>query len=82
MNHTVRSLRRDVPNMACVIITWMSILMCNISKFVKYILFADDTNMFCADSNIGKLSDMCDILDKMSTWFAVNRLTLSVSKTN
>ena len=25
---------------------------------------------------------MCNVLDKMPTWFAVNRLTLSISKTN
>ena len=57
--------------------------MCNISKLVKYILFADDTNIFYADSGIGKLSDnMCNVLDKMSTWFAVSRLTLNISKTN
>ena len=57
--------------------------MCNISKLVKYILFADDTKTFYVDSDIGKLSDnMCNILDKMSTWIAVNRLILNISKTN
>ena len=51
--------------------------MCNISKLVKYILDADNTNIFCTDSDIRKLSDnMCNILDKMSSWFAVSRLTL------
>ena len=25
---------------------------------------------------------MCNVLDKMSTWFAVNRLTLNISKPN
>jgi len=57
--------------------------MCNISKLVKYILFADDTKTLCADSDIGKLSaNMCNVLGKLSTWFVVNRLTLSISKTN
>ena len=55
--------------------------MCNISKLVKYILFTDDTNIFYADNNIKRLSDMvCSMLDKMSTWFAVNRFTLNISK--
>ena len=37
----------------------------------------------CADSDIKKLSDnKCNVLDKISTWFAVNRLTLNISKTN
>ena len=54
--------------------------MCNISKLVKYILFADDTS---GDIDIRKLSgNMCNVLVKMSTWFAVNRLTLNISKTN
>ena len=40
----------------------------NISKFVKYILVADDTNIFCTDSYIRKCNDnMCNVLDKMST---------------
>ena len=56
--------------------------MCSITKLVKYILF-DDTKMCCADNNIKRLSDtVCRVLDKMSTWFALNRLTLNISKTN
>ena len=47
--------------------------MCNISKLVKYILFADDMTNFYADNNIRRLSyTVCSVLDKMSTWFAVN----------
>ena len=57
--------------------------MSSISKLVKYILFADDANICCTDSYIGKLSyNMCNVLDKMSTWFAINRLTLNISKIN
>ena len=28
---------------------------CNLKKILKLILFADDTNMFCGDSNINEL---------------------------
>ena len=56
---------------------------CNISKLIKCILFTGDTKLLCADSDIKRLSDtMCGMPDKVSTWFAVNRLTLSISKTN
>ena len=55
--------------------------LCNISKLVKYILFADDTNLFCANKNINRLiTTVSSVLDKMCTWFAVNKLSLNVSK--
>ena len=57
--------------------------LCNISKLVKYILFADDTNLFCANKNINQLiTTVSSVLDKMCTWFAVNKLSLNVSKTS
>ena len=31
---------------------------CNVSTLVKFILFADDTNLFCASNNILELRDM------------------------
>ena len=57
--------------------------LCNISRLVKYILFADDTNLFSADKNINQLvTTVSTILDKLCIWFAVNKLSLNVSKTN
>ena len=59
--------------------------MCNIYKLVKHILFADDTKpkKNYADDNIKRLSDTeCSVLEKNSTRFAVNRLTLNIYKTN
>ena len=57
--------------------------LCNISKLVKYILFADDTNLFCANKNINQLiTTVSSVLDKMCTWFAVNKLSLNVLKTS
>ena len=56
---------------------------CNVSKLLSLILFADDTNLFRSSHDINKLS--CEIsqkLTKLDTWFAVNNLSLNVSKTN
>ena len=30
---------------------------CNVSDLVKFVLFADDTNLFSSDNNIGRLVD-------------------------
>ena len=50
---------------------------------MKYILFADDTNLFCADKNINQLvTTVSTVLDKLCIWFAVNKLSLNVSKTS
>ena len=57
--------------------------LCNVSKLVKYILFANDTNLFCANKNINQLiTTVSSVLDKMCTWFAVNKLSLNVLKTS
>ena len=47
--------------------------------FHLFILFADDTNIVCSGSDIVQLSIE---LDKLSEWFAVNTLSLNLSKTN
>ena len=50
---------------------------------LKFILFADDINVFCADSDITRLVKTINAaLDKLNMWFAVNKLSLNVSKTN
>ena len=56
---------------------------CNISKILKFFLFVDDTNIFCSGHDAMQLSrDFSNELDKLSVWFAVNKLILNVSKTN
>ena len=56
---------------------------CNVSKFVKFILFADDTNVFCAGDNQLELECMLNReLAKLCKWFAVNKLSLHLSKTS
>ena len=56
---------------------------CNISKILKFVIFADDTNIFCSGHDAMQLSRyLSNELDKLSVWFAVNKLILNVSKTN
>ena len=55
----------------------------NVSRLVKYILSAHDTNLFCADKNINQLvTTVLTVLDKLCIWFAVNKLSLNVLKTS
>ena len=57
--------------------------MVSVSKLFKFIIFADDTNLFCSNRDIVNLSIMvCHELSKLETWFALNKLSLNVSKTN
>ena len=56
---------------------------CNVSKLLKFILFADDTNILYSDSNVHNLVSIINHeLDKLCTLFSVNKLSLNVSKTN
>ena len=56
---------------------------CNISKILNFVLFADDTNIFCSGHDAMQLSRyISNELDMLSVWFAVNKLILNVSKTN
>ena len=56
---------------------------CNISKIIQFILFADDTNIFCSDDDLTKLETKINQeLSKLNDWFAINKLSLNVSKTN
>ena len=56
---------------------------CNVSNMLDFILYADDTNIFHKHQNIDM---MCKIVsvesDKLSTWFALNKLAINISKIN
>lgn len=57
--------------------------MCNASELFEYVLFADDTNLFCSDENAQNLNNIVNNgLLELKTWFAANRLSLNVNKTN
>ena len=47
------------------------------------ILFADDTNLFISHNDpVYLINTLNRELNKLSTWFAANRLSLNLSKTN
>ena len=50
---------------------------------LEKIVFADDTNLFYCDSNLNELFRWTNTeMDKLHVWFAVNRLSINVTKTN
>ena len=55
----------------------------NISKDLKFFLFADDTNIYFESNDLIKLENTVNKeLKKLYFWLNVNRLSLNVSKTN
>ena len=55
--------------------------MCEVSKLLNIILFADDTNMLYSTRNI--VDTACTVnneLDKLDIWLGVNKLSLNVNK--
>ena len=57
--------------------------LCKVSETLKFVLFADDTNLFASGTD---LKQLCDVINeeliKINAWFRVNKLSLNVSKTN
>ena len=52
------------------------------SKLLKFILFADDTNLFFSSKSIKDLQNIINTeLDKLSNWFRIIKLSINVSKT-
>ena len=55
----------------------------NISKHLKFFLFADDTSIYFDSNNIFRLQKVVNReLRKVRKWLEANRLALNVSKTN
>ena len=55
----------------------------NCSNLFKFIIFADDTNLFVSDKNLVDLVISVNVeLQKLSMWFKANKLSLNVKKTN
>ena len=49
----------------------------------SYILFADDTSVFCKGNDLQTLFNLVNLqLEKISNWMKVNKLILNVDKTN
>ena len=56
---------------------------CNTSKLLSFILFADDTTVFLSDKDVNVLYDtMNNELYEVCNWFKCNKLSLNASKTN
>ncbi len=54
---------------------------CRVSYISKYVLFADDTNIFCSGENLQLLDMIITELNKLKTWFHRNKLSLNLNKT-
>ena len=53
------------------------------STLLKFILFADNTNIFYSGKNLYTVFDTLNLeLAKLSTWFKVSKLSHKVKKTN
>ena len=56
---------------------------CNVSNLLKFVLFADETNIFCANANVAVLQDTVNReLSKLFLWSSINKLSLNLGKTN
>ena len=56
--------------------------LCNVSDILKFILFADDTNIFCHGNDLKALENIINSeLSHVNTWFSANQLSLNIKKT-
>ena len=57
--------------------------LCNVSKVLEFILFADDTNIFFSHNDPNFLMELVNTeLKKLSCWFQANKLSINVKKSN
>jgi hypothetical protein len=55
----------------------------NSSALFKFIMFADDTNLFASNKNLDMLiKEVNSEMDKVSDWLKINKLSLNIKKTN
>ena len=55
----------------------------NASDILKFVLFADDTNLICSSkSYVNLIEKLNKELEHLSLWFKLNKMSLNVSKTN
>jgi Reverse transcriptase (RNA-dependent DNA polymerase) len=55
----------------------------NCTSLLHYILFADDTNACCSGNSLEEVKTIANVeLEKLSTWFCANNLSINVKKTN
>ena len=57
--------------------------LCNVSKVLDFILFADDTNIFFSHKDPIFLMELVNTeLQNLSCWFQANKLSINVKKSN
>ena len=50
-------------------------------KILKFILFADDTNVFCSHYSLADLKNIFNVeLKHLIDWFRINKLSLNAAK--
>jgi hypothetical protein len=56
--------------------------LCDVSKLLKCVLFADDTSLYCSGKDIEQLLDKVENeLTILKKWFDINKLSLNLKKT-
>ena len=57
--------------------------LCDVSKALDFILFADDTNIFYSHKDQNYLMEIVNTeLKKLSSWFQANKLSINIKKSN
>ena len=57
--------------------------LCNVSNLLKFVLFADNTNIFYSNENVKALQYTLNReLAKRFVWFSINKVSLNLGKTN
>ena len=57
--------------------------LCNVSKVLELILFADDTYIFYSHTDASYLMEVVNLeLKKITCWFYTNKLSINVKKSN
>lgn len=55
---------------------------CRVSKILKFVLFLDDTNIFCSGENFQQLLELIPKeISKLKQWFDHKQISLNLNKT-
>lgn len=55
---------------------------CKVSKVMKFVLFADDTNIVCSGDKLKQLlAEITQEMNRLKNWFNKNKLSLNLKKT-
>jgi len=53
---------------------------CDVSKLLNFVLFADDTNIYLPGNDLNELVISMEEMVKVKEWFDINRLSLNLKK--